>query len=272
MDPTQQTSMVEFVAASASYGSRVLWENLSGSIANSSFTTILGPNGAGKTTLLKILLGQLPLSGGKIYLAGKPLNLANKLKTRQLIGYIPQQKTLPNLSTIRAKDLVALGIDGQNWGFRWLNRQKHQLVDNFLKAVGASKYANVPISMLSGGEQQRLRIAQALISKPKILLCDEPLLSIDLHSQREIAALINKIRQEYQLTVLFVTHEINPVLPYTDQVLYLAGKSAKLGLPQDVLRSEVLSNLYGHQVEVLNHHGRLVVLSDSEVNPIVSHF
>jgi zinc/manganese transport system ATP-binding protein len=161
---------------------------------------------------------------------------------------------------MRARDFVGLGVDGHRWRVRLgatrLNRRNDELHD----LVGATDYAKVPVGQLSGGEQQRLRVAQALATDPKVLLCDEPLLSLDLHHQQAVSALINKQCHEQNSAVVFVTHEINPVIDYVDRVLYLAGGRFMVGTPEEVMTTEVLSELYGSHVEVIHANGRIVVV------------
>ncbi|HSX35840.1 MAG TPA: ABC transporter ATP-binding protein [Patescibacteria group bacterium] len=243
--------------ATLRFGQRTLWQQLDLNIQPGEFLAVLGPNGAGKSSLLKALLGLQKLTSGTVHVAGETAHTGNPL-----IGYIPQQKAFDASLPIRGRDLVHFGVDGARWGFGGSATHKHQKVDEAIRTVGASKYANKPLGKLSGGEQQRLRIAQALVGEPQLLLCDEPLLSLDPASQQNIAKLINGQR-ERGAAVVFVTHEINPILPYADRVLYIAGGKWRVGKPHEILTSTVLSALYATPVEVLRVHGRVIVLSDS---------
>jgi len=216
---------------------------------------VLGPNGSGKTSFLKVLLGLQKLHAGQAMLGGRPVERGSSL-----IGYIPQQKSFPVDTPMRARDLVGLGVDGHRWGVRLSAGKTSRRVDQLLELVGASDYAKVPVGQLSGGEQQRLRVAQALATDPQVLLCDEPLLSLDLHHQQAVSALINKQSHEKNSAVVFVTHEINPIIDYVDRVLYLAGGRFRVGTPEEVMTTEVLSDLYGSHVEVLHANGRIVVV------------
>jgi len=219
-----------------------------------SFIGILGPNGSGKTTLLKVLLGQRELAEGTVRVDGRaPGGLGSR------IGYIPQQRAMELEVPLRARDLVGLGLDGHRLGIR-VGRSRRAQVDAALAEVGATEYANMPVGRLSGGEQQRLRVAQALVGDPSVLLCDEPLLSLDLANQRVVSQLIDQRRTEAATAVLFVTHEINPVLPLVDRVLYLVNGQFRVGTADEVMTSEVLSELYGTQVDVLRVRDRLVVV------------
>ncbi len=249
------TAVVSLKRATLGYGARTLWEDLNLEIFPGEFLAVLGANGSGKTSFLKILLGLSPLNSGTLRIDGAPAKRGNRA-----IGYVPQQKNFAPGTALRARDLVGLGVDGDKWGVRIRGKGYRQRVDQLLEQVGASSYGRVPVGMLSGGEQQRLRIAQAIAAKPKVLLCDEPLLSLDMFHQRAVSALVGQQAKANGTAVVFVTHEINPILEHVDRVLYLAGGRFTLGTPAEVMRTEVLSELYGTHVEVLNIDGRLVVV------------
>jgi zinc/manganese transport system ATP-binding protein len=216
---------------------------------------VLGPNGAGKSTLLKAVLGQEPLSAGELLIGDRPPGRGS-----DRVGYVPQQKSMDAATPLRARDLVALGIDGHRWGLRRRSPAEKARIAGALEAVGATGYADAPLGLLSGGEQQRVRIAQALATDPALLLCDEPLLSLDLRHQRAVADMIDRRRREHATAVVFVTHEINPVLDLVDRVLYIANGGHRIGPPDEVLTSETLSALYRTPVDVLNVRGRVVVV------------
>jgi zinc/manganese transport system ATP-binding protein len=247
--------VVSLRGASLQFGKRALWEGLDLDIRPGEFFAVLGPNGSGKTSFLKVLLGLQDLHSGKATLGDRPVERGSRL-----IGYIPQQKSFAPDTPMRARDLVGLGVDGHRWGLRLGISKANRRVDELLDLVGASDYARVPVGQLSGGEQQRLRVAQALATDPKVLLCDEPLLSLDLHHQQAVSALINKQCHDQSSAVVFVTHEINPVIDYVDRVLYLAGGRFRVGTPEEVMTTEVLSELYGSHVEVIHANGRIVVV------------
>jgi zinc/manganese transport system ATP-binding protein len=246
--------------ARVSFGNRTLWEGLDLDVAPGEFVAVLGPNGSGKTTLVRVLLGLLPLSDGEVRIAGRPPRRGSPS-----IGYVPQQKALDPDLPLRGRDLVGLGLDGHRLGLGLrARRRRRELVDAALAAVGGSAYADAPVGRLSGGEQQRLRVAQALVGGPDVLLCDEPLLSLDLSHQRTVTRLIDERRRTADTAVLFVTHEINPVLPLVDRVLYLVDGRFRIGPPEEVMSSEVLSELYRTHVDVLRVRGRLVVVGAEE--------
>jgi zinc/manganese transport system ATP-binding protein len=249
------TPAVSLQGASLSFGNRVLWHDLDLEINPGEFFAVLGPNGSGKTSFLRVLLGLQPLTHGSARINGGSIARGSRE-----IGYIPQQKSFVPGTPLRARDLVGLGLDGHRWGVRLNGRKHRRRVDELLDLVGASSYAEAPVGLLSGGEQQRLRAAQALATDPKVLLCDEPLLSLDLHHQQAVSALINAQCHEQNSAVVFVTHEINPIIDYVDRVLYLAGGQFRVGAPEEVMTTEVLSDMYNSHVEVIHNEGRIIVV------------
>lgn len=258
-DAAADSSVLSLRAATLRFGERTLWSKLNLDVAPGEFIAVLGPNGSGKTTLIRTILGQQRLTSGSIELLGRPVGHGSRA-----IGYIPQQKLFPAGTPLRARDLVALGVEGHRWGVPLTSRRVRQRVEEVLEAVNATEYADVPVAMLSGGEQQRLRVGQAIAARPRLLLGDEPLLSLDLHHQRVVSELIDEQRRVTGASVIFVTHDINPVLPFVDRVLYLVGGLFRFGPPEEVLRSEVLSYMYDTPVEVIHSRGRVAVLGAPE--------
>lgn len=254
---------IELRGAELGFGDRTLWSELTLGVQRGEFLVVLGPNGSGKTSLLRVLLGLQPLTAGSVEIAGRPAGAGN-----QRVGYVPQQKTLGSSAPLRARDLVGLGLDGHRWGTGLLGRRRRRAaVDDALAAVGAQDYANRPVGSLSGGEQQRLRVAQALIGDPEVLLCDEPLLSLDLAHQRAVSDLIDGARKARDSAVVFVTHEINPVLHLADRVLYLVNGRFRIGSPTEVMTTATLTELYGSPVEVLKVRDKLVVVGADDDHP-----
>lgn len=248
--------MLRLRGAALAFGVRSLFSDLELDVAPGEFLTILGSNGSGKSSLLKAVLGLQRLSAGQVEVLGRHVDHGNRD-----VGYVPQQRLIPLGTPMRGRDLVALGIDGHRPGVRLRGRgELRRRVDEAIATVSAADFADRPIGALSGGEQQRLRIAQVLVSDPSLLLCDEPLASLDLHHQRVVANLIDERRRRHGTPVLFVTHDINPVLELTDRVLYLAEGRHRIGTPDEVLRSDVLSDLYGTPIDVVEVGGRVVVL------------
>lgn len=255
--------------ASLAFGERTLWSNLNLEVKPHEFIAVIGSNGSGKTTLLKAILGQLPLSAGTIKLGNRTVRQGRGQRGNARVGYIPQNRAMDAGLPLRGRDLLHLGLDGHKFGlphlpFSKASRSHKRKVATMLEAVGASEYANKKVGSLSGGELQRLRVGQAVIGEPKLILADEPLSALDLHQQRNIAELLNRERSEHDAAVLFVTHDVNPVLDMVDRVLYLANGKFSIGTPDEVLRSEVLSELYGTPVDVVRNQGRIVVVGTHE--------
>ncbi|HEU0249972.1 MAG TPA: ATP-binding cassette domain-containing protein [Solirubrobacteraceae bacterium] len=249
------THAVRLETAQARIGRHTVWSDVSVTIGRGEFAAILGPNGSGKTTLLRVLLDELPLAQGSALVLGKA---PGALKGQ--IGYLPQRRHFDPGARIRGVDLVRLGLDGARWGLP-LHRSGGEQVDAAIKLVGASGYAKRSIGELSGGEQQRLLIAQALVSRPQMLILDEPLDSLDLPNQSAVAALLARICREQEVTVLLVAHDVNPLLSYLDRVVYFGAGAALVGAPREVIAAPTLSHLYGVPIEVLETaDGRLVVV------------
>ena len=246
-------------------GERELWAGLDLDVRPGEFIAVLGPSGSGKTTLLRAILGLQDLSAGSIRVGGSPVHRGNPR-----IGYIPQQRPFPPDTSMRARDVVALGVQGTRFGFPLPRRGDRERVEELLDAVGASEFADRRVGLLSGGEQQRLRVGQALADHPDLLLCDEPLSALDLANQRAVTDIIDRQRRD-GAAVLFVTHDINPILGRVDRILYIAGGRFVLGTPDEVLQSRVLTDLYGTPVFVLRAGDRLVVVGIPDAEPHHDH-
>jgi zinc/manganese transport system ATP-binding protein len=225
-------------------------------IAPGEFTGLIGSNGAGKTTLFRVILGLQTPTAGRVLLAGRP-----RSRRGPPIGYVPQKFLLDPDLPLRARDLVGLGLDAQRLGIPWRSRRRRALIEEMLAAVDAAGFANTRVGRLSGGEQQRILIAHALIARPRLLLLDEPLANLDLRSAHEVVALLARITREQEIAVLISAHEINPLLDVMDRIVYLARGRAASGTTEEVVRADVLSALYGHHVDVLDVHGRILVIA-----------
>jgi zinc/manganese transport system ATP-binding protein len=241
---------------SVSLSGRQILDEVSFTIKAGEFTGLIGPNGAGKTTLLRVILGLQRPESGRVEILGKPRSARNRP-----IGYVPQKVLLDPDMPVRARDLVALGLDGNRYGIRLPSRDREEAVRAMLHAVDADRFADARVGNLSGGEQQRVLIAHALISRPRLLLLDEPLANLDLRSGQEVIALLARSAREQQIAVLLSAHEMNPLLPVMDRIVYLAGGRAASGPTGQVVTGEVLSRLYGHHVDVLHVHGRILVVA-----------
>ena len=250
-----KTPIVALRDAGLRFGSRTLWSQLNLQVHPGEFVAVLGPNGAGKTSLLRAILGLQPLTSGSIELLGAPVRRGHRQ-----VGYIPQQRLLDRGVPLRARDFVGLGLDGHRFGLALPSGARRRAVDTMLARIDATSFAARRIGDLSGGEQQRLRIGQALIGNPRLLLCDEPLISLDLNQQRAVSNLIDASRRSAGRAVVMITHDINPVLGMVDTVVYLAGGQVRTGTVDGVLTGAVLSELYQTPVDVIRTRGRILVV------------
>ena len=266
--PEPATPAVGLDGVSVRLGGRAVLSDVSLTVDPGEFLAVLGPNGAGKSTLMRAILGLVPLVGGTVTVLGRP-----PAQARARVGYLPQRHGFDRSVRIRGVDLVQLGLDGTRWGLpvpmtpqaRARRRAEHRRVDEVIALVGASAYAHRGVGELSGGEQQRLLIAQALVRNPEVLILDEPLDGLDLSQQGAVAALLRRIATTERVAVLLVAHDVNPLLPHLDRVLYLAAGRALAGRVDDVITSAHLSSLYGAPIEVLRtSDGRLVVVGHPE--------
>ena len=248
---TGPSSVLAVRGLSVQLGGREVLHDVSFELGAGELTGLIGSNGAGKTTLLRAILGLQAASAGSVSLSGR--------RDRGAVGYVPQKVGLDPDLPVRARDLVALGIDGQRLGVGLRSAARRERVAALLGSVGASHLADARVGALSGGEQQRVLIAHALASSPKLLLLDEPLANLDLKSTQETVTLLATLASSRGMAVLVATHDINPLLPFMGRVVYLADGRAASGTTDEVVRSDVLSALYGHHVDVLHAHGRVIV-------------
>jgi zinc/manganese transport system ATP-binding protein len=235
-------------------GGRTILDDVSFTLRRGEFTGLIGANGAGKTTLFRVILGLQSPSSGRVA-------LADGERRGGRVGYVPQKFLLDPDMPLRGRDLVGLGLDGHRLGPALPSRRRAARVEEMLAAVDATRFGDTRVGQLSGGEQQRILIAHALISGPDLLLLDEPLANLDLRSAQEVVRLLARIASQQQIAILISAHEMNPLLPVMDRLVYLAAGRAASGTAEQVVRSDVLTALYGHHVDVLRVHGRVIVVA-----------
>jgi zinc/manganese transport system ATP-binding protein len=263
-----QGPVLEVDGIGVSFSGRRILDDVTFEIRDGEFTGLIGSNGVGKTTLLRIILGLQKPDTGQVRVLGAPLS-----QHRRSLGYVPQKVSLDPDVPVRARDLVALGLDAHRFGFGRRTRQQRDQVELMLHSVDADRFADSRVGSLSGGEQQRVLIAHALISQPRLLLLDEPLANLDPKSVQEIVALLHRVSAEHDVAILLSAHEMNALLPVMDRIVYLTDGRAASGTTEEVVRSDVLSKLYGHHVDVLTLHGRVLVVAEpgAEVPDIPDH-
>jgi zinc/manganese transport system ATP-binding protein len=240
-------------------GGREILRDVSFGLRAGEFTGLIGPNGAGKTTLLRVILGLQPVTRGSVLIDGSPRPARDSS-----VGYVPQKLAIDPDMPLRVRDVVSLGLDGNRLGISLPSRARRARVTEMLAAVGAQRYADARIGELSGGEQQRVMIAHALISRPRLLLLDEPLANLDISSEQGIVSVLARLARAEGVAVLLSAHDMNPLMPVMDRIVYVAGGRAAVGSADEVVQPEVLSRLYGRHVDVIRVHGRILVVAAPE--------
>jgi zinc/manganese transport system ATP-binding protein len=259
-------NVVELDHATIGIGGHTVLAEASFAIQSGEFIGVLGPNGAGKTTLMRAILGLLPPSAGTLRVFGRAPQRGDRG-----IGYLPQVRTvLPDLR-VRGLDFIASSLHGERWGLPQLSRHDRGMIEETLDAVGARDLAKRPLSDMSGGERQRLLLAQSLIGSPKLLLLDEPLISLDARHQEVAIDVVRKVCRERKITVLFSAHELNQLLGTLDRVLYLGNGQAVLGTVEEVITAPVLSRLYGTEIQVVRADGHIFVMSRGRDVEVADH-
>ena len=249
-------NVIELDRATLRVAGRVVLSEISLSIGTGEFVGVLGPNGSGKTTLMRALLGLIRPSAGSVRVFGQPPQRGNPA-----IGYMPQVRTVPPDLRVRGLDVIGSSVNGERWGMPALAAADRRMINETLVAVGARDLAERPLAEMSGGERQRLLLAQALIGTPGLLLLDEPLISLDAAHQEAIIDFVRRFGRERGITVLFSAHELNQLLGFLDRVLYLGRGRAALGTVEEVVTGPVLSGLYGTQIDVVHADGHIFVMS-----------
>jgi zinc/manganese transport system ATP-binding protein len=257
-DVSPAPPVLEVAGVTVTLSGRRVLDDVSFAVRPGEFVGLIGSNGAGKTTLLRVILGLQHDLGGSVTVAGG--------EPRVGLGYLPQKVLLDPDLPLRARDVVALGLDGARLGIPLPSARRRALVDEMLDAVGATGFADARVGLLSGGQQQRVLIAHAIISHPPLLLLDEPLANLDISSAQEIVELLASICRERGIAVLLSAHDLNPLLPVMDRIVYLAGGRALSGSTDEVVQSDVLTRLYGRRVDVLRVEGRVLVVAGPDEN------
>ncbi len=247
-------------------GGRQILEDVGFSVRRGEFVGLIGSNGAGKTTLFRVVLGLLSPNRGAVRVGAHG---PHSTRSRS-IGYVPQKVVVDPDIPLRARDLIALGMDGHRVGAGVPRRARRAAVDEMLDAVDATGFATARVGSLSGGELQRVLIAHALISRPRLLVLDEPLANLDIRSEQEVVELLGRVAREQEVAVLLSAHDMNPLLAVMDRVVYLANGRAASGSTDEVIRPEVLSGLYGHPVAVLHVHDRIIIVAGPTPVPDLS--
>jgi zinc/manganese transport system ATP-binding protein len=253
------TDLLRLENVTVRLGGREVLKDVSFGIRPGEFTGLIGPNGAGKTTLLRVTLGLQPVTSGEVLLDGEP-----RPHRDSSIGYVPQKLAIEPDMPLRVRDVVSLGLDGNKFGIRLPSRARRERVGDMLTAVGAQRYADARVGELSGGEQQRVMIAHALISKPRLLLLDEPLANLDISSEQGIVSVLARLARAEHVAVLLSAHDMNPLMPVMDRIVYVAAGRVAVGDADEVVQPEVLSRLYGQHVDVIRVHGRILVVAAPE--------
>ncbi len=269
---TQDEAVLQISDLSVTYGARVVLDQINLSIRRGELVGIIGPNGAGKSTLLRAIAGLLRPDRGTIRFARAHGGTPRASRAQAQLGYVPQRIEMDPDVPLRACDVVGLGFDGHRFGLSWPNALKRQAVDRALALVEASEFGQSLVGRLSGGQLQRILIAQALVSEPSILLLDEPLSSLDLRSADAVVSIVDRVAHQSGVSVLLVTHDMNPLLRAMDRIIYVVNGRAVIGTVDEVVRPEVLKSLYGYEVDVVRVRGRILVVGDEEYGDEANRF
>ncbi|MGD0318566.1 MAG: ABC transporter ATP-binding protein [Nitrososphaerales archaeon] len=255
-----QSEIITAEGLAAGYPDNTVWRDANFAFGRGEFIAVIGPNGSGKTTLFRLLLGlQQPVSGSMKIFDAPPR------RGNPQIGYVPQRHVIDSDTNVECLELVRLGLSGKQWGFNPFSHKERDAALAVLEGVGATGLAHRPLGALSGGELQRIFLAEALVSNPDILLLDEPLSNLDLRRETDLLHLVNDVVRSRGVTALLIAHNINPLLPHLDKVMYIANGKVATGKPSEVLTSESLTALYGVQVEVLRDpHGNVAIIGVEE--------
>ena len=250
------TSSISITNSGVRLGGLDILQGVNAEIAPGEFIGVFGPNGAGKSTLMRCILGLIPLSSGSVFVFGEPPGQANRF-----IGYLPQSRISLQGTALTARSLVSAVEGGNRWGMPWNTRAARQAVERAIELAGIGEYADRPFSVLSGGEKQRVALAQALLGQPRLLILDEPLASLDPRNQMRMVECTAEIKATTGATILFIAHDVNPLLGVMDRVMYVAGGGAAIGSTDDIISSAVLSRLYGTEIHVVRAEGKIFIVA-----------
>ncbi len=214
---------------------RKIFEEIEFQVSQGSFLAIMGPNGAGKTMLLKTLMGLYTPTAGRVRFE----HIA-----RSSISYVPQVKGMDPHFPLLGIELVVSGLR-RSWPFRITQSEQSQALST-LAEIGADHLALESVSTLSGGERQRLYLARSFISKPQVLLLDEPVTGIDRSGEEDLYGILDRYRSRFGGTILMVTHDFNMALHHASDVLVIHQKQLAFGRPSEALTEEVIRRAFGH--------------------------
>jgi zinc transport system ATP-binding protein len=219
-------------------------QGVSLSVEKGDFLGIIGPNGGGKTTLLKVILGLITPSRGKVYV----LNRSPK-SSRHLIGYVPQYNPFDRDFPVNVHDTVLMGCNGTRGLIKRYSKEDKERAQMALETVGMFTYRNQQLGKLSGGEQQRVFIARALVSRPRLLLLDEPTSGIDSAMQTDFYELLERLKKD--VTIIMVSHDISAVSIYVDKIACLNHELYYHGSKE--IEPEILEATYKCPVQLIAH-------------------
>lgn len=234
-------------------GAHLILSGLNFQIKENQFIGIFGPNGSGKTTFMKALLGIIPYANGQVVVLGK-----TPQKARKQIGYIPQNRDM-ELFRLKGRDFIATSIHGHKLGLPFLTKKDLYHIDSVLDLVHARDLAFIPLCEMSGGQRQRLLLAQALLGNPQLIIMDEPFSNLDPKWVKIILSLIKDLQEQRKLTVLLSTHDLNPLIKVMDKVICIGNHQAILGEVDQVITSDILTGLYGFPIDVIKTDQHLFV-------------
>ena len=242
-------TLIELESAWVSLAGSTVLEDISFSLKEKMFLGVVGPNGAGKTTLLRVVLGLVRPERGTVRVMGMtPGELKHELHH---IGYMPQQVVFDPVFPVSVFDVVMMGRTCCIGTFRFPTRTDREAVREGIMMVGLEGLERRPIGELSGGEQKRAFLARALCRETHILLLDEPTAGLDLPAQQQFMELLVRLKEQLGLSVIFVSHDVNVLARFADEMVCINRTMHLHGKPQEVLGSEKLKEAYRCEFDFL---------------------